>query len=78
MSEKLVPQSAKTLIKIFEKFGYVVSKRRPGDHIAMRKQGTIRPLIIPDKREVPVFIIINNLRSAGISREKYFAILKKL
>ncbi|MBI4656429.1 MAG: type II toxin-antitoxin system HicA family toxin [Elusimicrobia bacterium] len=78
MSERLIPQSAKTLVKIFEKFGYVVSKRRSGDHIAMRKEGAIRPLIIPDKREIPVFIIKNNLRSAGITREEYLAALKDL
>jgi hypothetical protein len=34
-----------------------------------------RPLVIPDWDEVPVFIIKNNLKSAGISREEYFALL---
>ena len=35
------------------------------------KPGVVRPVIIPEWSEVPVFIIKNNLRTAGISREKY-------
>ena len=41
----------------------------------MRKAGCIRPLIIPDYREVPIFIILNNLRTAGISREEFLRML---
>ena len=78
MSAKLVPQSARILVKVFEKFGFAVSKRRPGDHIAMRKPGAIRPLIIPDKKDIPTFIILNNIRTAGISREDYFKALEEL
>lgn len=78
MSPKLVPQSAKTLIKVFESFGYTVSKRHHGDHIAMRKDGSPRPVIIPDKKDLPTFIILNNLRTAGITREEYFAALDSL
>ena len=70
---RLTPQPARKLIRVFEWFGFEVSKRRPGDHIAMRKSGCLRPLIIPDDNEVPVFIILNNLRSARISREEYLA-----
>ena len=78
MSAKLVPQSAKTLVKVFERFGFAVSKRRPGDHIAMRKSGAIRPLIIPDKKDIPTFIILNNIRTAGISREDYLKALEDI
>jgi predicted RNA binding protein YcfA (HicA-like mRNA interferase family) len=71
-------QSAKTLIKIFEYFGYTISKRKAGDHIAMRKDGSPRPVIFPDKKDLPTFIILNNLRTAGITREEYFEALEKL
>jgi len=50
--------------------------RTKGDHSAYTKEGVIRPIIIPDWPEVPVFIIKNNLRSAGISREEYFDLLE--
>jgi hypothetical protein len=36
-----------------------------------------RPLVIPVYREIPVFIIRNLLRTAGMSRERYFDLLKK-
>jgi hypothetical protein len=38
----------------------------------------IRPIVIPDWPEVPVFIIKNNLRSGGLSREKYFKLLESV
>ena len=44
----------------------------------MRKPGCLRPLIIPDDNEVPVFIIRNNLKTAGLSRDDYFALLAKV
>ena len=37
-----------------------------------------RPVVIPDWDEVPVFIIKNNLRTAGISRDEYFELLSKV
>ena len=39
------------------------------------KVGTLRPLVIPKYAAVPVFIIKNNLRAAGMSRERYFELL---
>ncbi len=42
------------------------------------KQGVPRPVVIPDWDEVPVFIIKNNLRTAGLSREDYFALLERV
>lgn len=68
---KLTAVNARQLIKFFEGYGFVVSKRRPGDHILMRKPGCQRPLVIPDYREIPPFIVLNNLRTAGIDRETF-------
>jgi hypothetical protein len=42
-----------------------------------KKHGTIRPVVIPKYSAVPVFIIKNNLRTAGISRDRYFELLAK-
>jgi hypothetical protein len=39
------------------------------------KPGVIRPIVIPRYPAVPVSIIKNNFRSAGISRERYFELL---
>jgi len=36
----------------------------------------MRPIVIPDWPAVPVFIIKNNMRTAGMSRERYFQLLE--
>ncbi len=60
-------------MKVFEKAGFSCV-RIEGDHYVYTKEGVIRPIVIPDWREIP-FTIKNNLRSANISREEYFTLL---
>jgi len=74
---KIVPVSASKLRKVFEKAGFKCV-RIEGDHYVYTKQGVMRPVVIPDWPEVPIFIIKNNMRTAGISRERYFQLLKKV
>jgi predicted RNA binding protein YcfA (HicA-like mRNA interferase family) len=74
MSKKLNPVSYKELVKVFEAEGFRLVRER-GDHMVFTKPGVIRPVIIPRYDAVPVFIIKNNLRSAGMSRERYFELL---
>jgi len=78
MSEKkITPLHYQTLIKIFELDGFVV-KRRKGDHIIMTKVGIKRPLIIKSSpRLVPVTHIRTNMTTAGMTRERFFDLLKK-
>ena len=61
---------------VFEQAGFVVV-RQEGDHLVLTKVGTRRPVVIPQYRAVPEFIIRNNLRTAGLSRERYFDLLAK-
>ena len=45
----------------------------------MTKKGAMRPIIIPmHGKPVPTFIILNNIKSAGISREDYLRVLSRL
>ena len=74
---KIVAIPASKLRKIFEKAGFKCA-RIEGDHYVYTKPGITRPVVIPDWPEVPVFIIKNNLRTANISREEYFEILKEI
>jgi predicted RNA binding protein YcfA (HicA-like mRNA interferase family) len=74
---RITPIPAKRLKRVFEKAGFKCD-RTEGDHFVYTKRGVIRPIVIPDWQEVPVFIIKNNLRSAGISREEYFRLLEKV
>jgi predicted RNA binding protein YcfA (HicA-like mRNA interferase family) len=73
---RISPIPSKRLQRLFEKAGFTCV-RTEGDHFVYTKKGVIRPIVIPDWPEVPVFIIKNNLRSAGISREEYFNLLEK-
>ena len=74
---KITPLPAKSLRKIFEISGFRCV-RIEGDHFVFTKEGIARPVVIPNWKEVPVFVIKNNLRTAGITREEYFYLLKKL
>jgi predicted RNA binding protein YcfA (HicA-like mRNA interferase family) len=49
--------------------------RQEGSHRAYIKPGISRPIVIPTYDEIPVAIIRNNLRTAGISRDEYFRLL---
>ncbi|MBU2622180.1 MAG: type II toxin-antitoxin system HicA family toxin [Proteobacteria bacterium] len=71
---KISPIPARKLMRVFERAGFSCV-RIEGDHYVYTKDGVARPIVIPDWREVPVFIIKNNLRSANISREEYFTLL---
>lgn len=64
-----------TLVRIFESDGFAFVRQR-GDHRIYTKAGVKRPLVIPTYRSVPVFIIKNLLRTAGMSRERYFQLLE--
>ena len=61
--------------KVFEQSGWVLD-RIEGDHLVYIKSGYIRPVIIPKAKEVQVFIISNNLKTAKILREEYFKLLR--
>ena len=51
--------------------------RTEGDHLFYGRADLKRPVVIPRWREVPVFIIKNNLKTLGLSREGYLEILKR-
>ncbi len=70
------PIDYKRLCKIFEKDGWKFFHQK-GDHLICQKPGALRPVVIPLYKEIPTFVILNNLRTAGISREKYFKLLEE-
>ena len=71
---KIIPLSYRQLIKIFVKENFIY-QRTKGDHMILTKTGVSRPLVIPKYKEVPVFVIKNLLRTAGISREQFFELI---
>jgi len=73
-----MPKIAAIHWKKFEAFLLLVGcefKREKGDHRIYWKSGVKRPIVIPRDTSLPAFIILNNLKILGISREEY---LKKM
>ena len=67
--------------KKFEQFLNFVGcqyKRTKGDHLIFDRPGLKRPVVVTVDKEVPVFIIRNNLRTLEISVEQYLEIIKSL
>jgi predicted RNA binding protein YcfA (HicA-like mRNA interferase family) len=69
------PVHYQSLIRVFERDGFRFD-RQEGDHRIYVKAGMRRPLVIPLYRAVPVFIIKNLLRTSGMSRDRYFELLR--
>jgi predicted RNA binding protein YcfA (HicA-like mRNA interferase family) len=66
----------KILECIFKKDGFVF-ERQKGDHRCYVKNGIPRPVIIPTYKEIDPKIIASNMRTANMSRDRYFELLKK-
>ena len=73
---RITPIHYRRLAKVFEKKGFKYL-RTQGDHLVYGKKGFIRPIIIPLYREIPEFIILRNLKTAGINRKEYLKLLEK-
>ncbi|PAW86246.1 MAG: hypothetical protein B9S33_08565 [Pedosphaera sp. Tous-C6FEB] len=71
---KFTPIDWRTLERVFLAAGFELA-RQQGSHRSYVKLGVARPVVIPAYSEVPVFIIRNNLKTAGLSREDYFRLL---
>ncbi len=73
---KISPLHYSDLVRVFEKAGWQ-HVRTKGDHLVYEKAGYLRPVIIPQYKSIPPFIILNNLRTAQLSRMDYFRLLGK-
>jgi len=73
---RITPVNWRKLLKVLESEGAVIVGQT-GDHIELKKAGAQRRLVVPKYRDIPPFIIKNNLETAGISRSRYFELLRK-
>ena len=73
---KINPTHYKVQVKIFEMAGCVYVRTK-GDHLIYRYPEAVRPVIIPKYKEIPTFVIKNNMRVIGMSREGYLKLLKR-
>lgn len=49
-----------------------------GDHYIYRRSDLARPVVVPMWKELPVFIVLNNLHTLGVSRNEFIKALRKL
>jgi len=73
---RITPVHWRVLEKIFLAAGFRFA-RQEGSHRSYTKAGISRPIVIPTYDEIPVSVIRNNLKTAGISRDEYFGLLEK-
>lgn len=71
---RITPIHYKKLVKVFEYLNFHLD-RQEGDHLVYIKNGIKRPVVIPMYNDIPIFIIKNDIKSAGISRSEYVRIL---
>ena len=74
---KIKPTNYQVQVKIFEMAGCVYARTK-GDHLIYHYPDAIRPVVIPKYKEVPAFVIKNNMRVIGMNREQYFESLEKI
>lgn len=74
---RIIPVHYRKLAKVFEEKGFIYIRTK-GDHLVYGKGGILRPIIIPMYKQIPEFIILRNLKTAGISREEYLKLLKEV
>jgi len=74
---KIQSTNYKVQVKIFEMAGCIYARTK-GDHLIYHYPGAVRPVVIPKYKEIPAFIIKNNMRIIGLSREKYLEFFKKV
>lgn len=73
---KFAPVDWRALESVFLRAGFRFA-RQEGSHRSYVKEGIARPVVIPTYREGPVFVIRNNLKTAGLSRDEYFRLLEQ-
>ena len=73
---RLTPVNWKILECVFLKDGFVF-ERQKGTHRSYVKKGILRPVVIPTYKEIDVEIIRSNMRTAKMSRERYFKLLNE-
>ncbi len=70
----LRPTDYQTLVDVFTRDGFTFSRQR--GHLIYTKPAIKRSLVSPTYEAVPVFIIKNLLRTADMTRERYFELLQ--
>jgi len=77
MTSGIKTTTSQVQVRVFEAIGckYI---RTQGDHLIYHYPCAKRPVVIPKYKEIPVFIIRNNMKVVGLSVDEYLSILEKV
>lgn len=67
--------------KEFEKFLLYIGcsfDRQTSSHRVYHKPGLPRPIIVPQYKSLPLFVIKNNLRTLGMTQKQFEEILRRI
>ncbi len=53
-------------------------KRKKGSHLIYTRHDLSRPIVIPEHKHLSLIVITGNLKTLGISKEKYLKLLEKI
>ena len=76
MSKKLPSISGKKLVHFLLSRGFE-KKRQKGSHIILKKKGIKRSLVVPNYKELSEDVVLNNLKTARISREEFICAMRE-
>jgi len=74
---RITPLKTTKLIKLCEKLGWKRARIK-GDHLALVKEGSPRPIIIKLTKMSPQWLILQTIKNLGITREEYFKLIKNI
>jgi predicted RNA binding protein YcfA (HicA-like mRNA interferase family) len=74
---KIKPTDWKTQVKLFEKYGCIFVRQK-GDHMIFHHKNAKRAVVIPKYDEIPVTVILNNMKTVGMTREEYLSIMESI
>lgn len=77
MAPRLTAIDWRTLEKVFLADGFSFDRQK-GSHRCYVKKGIWRPVVIPMYDEIQPDIITNNMRTANMSRDRYFELLEQV
>lgn len=72
---KLPLLSGREVVRVFEKLGWEVARRR-SSHIILVKEGHIATLSVPDHKEVAKGTLRKLIARAGVSVEEFLGAMK--
>ena len=52
--------------------------RKTGSHLIYRRNDLPRSIVVPEHKELSMTVIFSNLKTLGISKEKYQEIMEKI